>query len=97
MLHEGQSLTATINYLKKGGYWTDSYITIGIYYEILNALIGFKIFDVLSVGSSRFSVLLSILVFKIFLVIFVFKLTVIQKIPENLKPLFFVLIKINII
>ena len=94
MLHEGQSLTPAINYLKKGGYWTDSYITIGFFYEILDPLIGFKIFDILSIGSSRFSILLSILVFKIFLVIFIYKLTVIQRMPENFKILFFVLISL---
>ena len=29
-LHEGQWLTPVINYLKKGGYWIDSYITVGL-------------------------------------------------------------------
>ena len=93
-LHEGQWLTPGINYLKKGGYWIDSYITIGFFHEILNVLIGFKIFDVFSIGSSRFSILLSILVFKFLLIIFIYKLTVIQKLTENFKILFFVLISL---
>ena len=94
IFHEGQRLTAAINYLKKGGYWTDSYITQGLYWEILSPLIGFKIFDILSIGSSRFSLLLSILVFKIFLIIFIYKLTTIQRMTENFKILFFVLISL---
>ena len=93
-LHEGQWLTPVINYLKKGGYWIDSYITIGFFHEILNVLIGFKIFDIFSIGSSRFSILLSILVFKFILIIFIYKLTVIQKLTENFKILFFVLISL---
>ncbi len=93
-LHEGQWLTPGINYLKKGGYWIDSYITIGFFHEILNVLIGFKIFDIFSIGSSRFSILLSILVFKFILIIFIYKLTVIQKLTENFKILFFVLISL---
>ena len=93
-LHEGQWLTPGINYLKKGGYWIDSYITIGFFHEILNVLIGFKIFDIFSIGSSRFSILLSILVFKFLLIIFIYKLTVIQKLTENFKILFFVIISL---
>ena len=93
-LHEGQWLTPGINYLKKGGYWIDSYITVGFFHEILNVLIGFKIFDIFSIGSSRFSILLSILVFKFILIIFIYKLTVIQKLTENFKILFFVLISL---
>ena len=93
-MHEGQWLTPGINYLKKGGYWIDSYITIGFFHEILNVLIGFKIFDIFSIGSSRFSILLSILVFKFILIIFIYKLTVIQKLTENFKILFFVLISL---
>ncbi len=93
-LHEGQWLTPGINYLKKGGYWIDSYITIGFFHEILNVLIGFKIFDIFSIGSSRFSILLSILVFKFILIIFIYKLTVIQKLTENFKILFFILISL---
>ena len=93
-LHEGQWLTPGINYLKKGGYWIDSYITIGFFHEILNVLIGFKIFDIFSIGSSRFSILLSILVFKFILIIFIYKLTVMQKLTENFKILFFVLISL---
>ena len=94
MYHEGQSLTPAINYLIKGGYWIDSYIIIGLFNEILNPLIGFKIFDILSIGSSRFSSLLSILVFKIFLIIFIYKLTTIQRMTENFKILFFILISL---
>ena len=58
IFHEGQWLTAGINYLKKGGYWTNSYITIGFFNEFFISLIGFKIFDIFSIGSSRFSILL---------------------------------------
>ena len=94
IFHEGQWLTAAINYLKKGGYWTDSYITRGLFSEILSPLIGFEIFDILSIGSSRFSILLLILFFKIFLIIFIYKLTVIQRMTENLKILFFILISL---
>ena len=94
IFHEGQWLTAGINYLKKGGYWTNSYITIGFFNEFFISLIGFKIFDIFSIGSSRFSVLLLILFFKIFLIIFIYKLTVIQRMTENLKILFFVLISL---
>ena len=94
IFHEGQWLTAGINYLKKGGYWTNSYITIGFFNEFFISLIGFKIFDIFSIGSSRFSILLLILIFKIFLIIFIYKLTVIQRMTENLKILFFVLISL---
>ena len=88
--HEGQWLTPGINYLEKGGYWTSSYVTVGFFYEIFNSLIGIKIFDTLSIGSARFSILLSILIFKITLIIFVYNLTIIQKMNENLKIIFFV-------
>ena len=94
MFHDGQWLTPATNYLKNGGYWIDSYMTRGLFNEILSPLIGFKIFNILSIGSSRFSILLSILFFKIFLIIFIYKLTAIQKMTENFKILFFVLISL---
>ena len=94
MFHEGQWLTSATNYLQKGGYWTNTYMTRGLFGEILNPLIGLQIFDILSVGSSRFSLLLWILVFKISLIIFIYKLTAIQKMNENLKILFFVLVSL---
>ena len=94
MFHEGQWLTSATNYLIKGGYWTSSYMTRGLFNEILSPLIGFKIFGVLSIGSSRFSTLLSIFVFKIFLIIFIYKLTTIQRMTENLKILFFLTISL---
>ena len=94
IFHEGQWLTAGINYLKKGGYWTNSYITIGFFNEFFISLIGFKIFDIFSIGSSRFSILLLILFFKIFLIIFIYKLTTIQRMTENFKILFFILISL---
>ena len=66
IFHEGQWLTPAINYLENKGLWTDSYIIVGSFFEIINPLIGYKIFDILSIGSARFSILLTVLFFKFF-------------------------------
>ena len=87
--HEGQWLTPAINYLEHKGFWSGSYISLGFILEIMIPLIGYKIFDVLSIGSGRFTILLTVLLFKFFLIIFFYQMAKIQKMNQEYKILFF--------
>ena len=95
--HEGQWLTPAINYIENKGFWTDSFIITGIFFEIINPLIGYKIFDILSIGSARFSILLTVLFFKFFLILFFYQIARIQKMNQEYKILFFVLLSLIVL
>ena len=51
ILHEGQRMIAAINYIANKGLWLSSFMTVGIFYEVLQTLIGFNLFDYQTIGS----------------------------------------------
>ncbi len=73
--HEGQTLTPAINYLLNKGLWSSSFMTAGLFREVLHSLIGFNIFDVQSIGSSRVIFLLLTLFIKFSVIFLIFKIS----------------------
>ena len=89
LVHEGQQLSSSYRSYLDNSLWSKSYVTVGIFFETLNAKIFWNIFNEISVGSFRFSILLYTLLTKILLIIFVFKVTNITNLDNHLKLIFF--------
>ena len=65
LYHEGQSLTPAFNNIVDGGYWSKSYITVGLIHELFATSFIWKLLGLESIGGARFQVLVLNLVFKI--------------------------------
>ena len=75
--HEGAYLASSKNSQLKGGFWTTSYIDYGLYGNF-NPIFFWKLFNIETIGSLRFSHILILFFNKIFLVLLS------KKISENL-------------
>ena len=73
--HEGQKLSSAYKSLIDGSLWSGSYVTIGIFFEILSSKIIWNIFDHISIGLTRYLEILFILIQKILLVLLLFIFT----------------------
>ena len=51
--HEGITLSAALNYKITGLYWKGAYLSNSLFSDILSAIIPWKIFDIVSIGSYR--------------------------------------------
>ena len=91
--HEGTYLTSAKNSLLKGGFWTASYLEYGLYGNLC-PIIFWKLFNLETIGSIRFSYILILFFNKILLVLLS------KKISENLsleiktQTIYFVLLSI---
>ena len=92
IFHSGQRLNAAFKSLLDNSLWSGSYITSGIFIEIINAKLIWKLFDFQSIGLVRFSETLLILISKFLLIILSYKITKIIFLKKNLKTLFFVIL-----
>ena len=76
--HEGQRLSAAYKSLIDNSLWSGSYITIGVFYEIIGPKLIWKLFNAETIGLIRFLDLFLILITKVlmvFMVLFISKLT----------------------
>ena len=89
-VHDGDYLTAAMNYLLTSKIWSSSYAVHGASMSIYPNIM-WKIFNVESVGAFRlFPVFMAILV-KSFSLYFVFQLTKIVNVKDSFKVIFFIL------
>jgi hypothetical protein len=70
--HEGQKLSAAYRFYLDNSLWSRSYITVGIFYETLTSVIFWGFFDNISIGGSRYGVIVYIFIFKITLLYFLY-------------------------
>ena len=70
--HEGQRLSAAFNNKINHNLWSGSYITVGLFYEIIGPKIIWKFFGNETIGALRFLDIILILITKIILVILSF-------------------------
>ena len=89
-VHDGDYLTAAMNYLLTNKIWSSSYAVHGASMSIYPNIM-WKIFNVESIGAFRlFPVFMAILV-KIFSLYFAFQLTKIVNVKDSFKVIFFIL------
>ena len=91
--HEGQKMSAAYKSLLDNSLWSGSYLTVGVFYEILSSKITWKIFDHTSIGLIVTELYL-IFVLKILLILFLtflsnFKLSDLYKILLLLLTYYF--------
>ena len=70
--HEGQKLSAAFKSHLDGTLWSGSYMTVGVFHEILSSKLSWNIFDNVSIGSGRLLEFILILVFKLLIVTFLY-------------------------
>ena len=91
IFHEGQLLTGAMNHLQKQNFWEGSYLNTGLFYDQINTIIAFKLFNIQSIGAFRiFQIILQNLT-SILMLIFCFSLSKNIKLEINLKRLFVIL------
>ena len=92
MFHEGQRLSAAINYLSNNGLWSSSFMTIGLFYEVLQSLIAFNLFESQSIGSGRLIYILLGLFSKLSLIVLIYQITREVNLEKNYKVIFFLIV-----
>jgi len=88
--HEGQRLSAAYKSLIDGSLWSGSYVTVGIFYEILSSKIIWKLLDHVSIGSVRFFDLFLILILKLLLLTLLYQIVHFLKINVFYQKLFLI-------
>ena len=88
--HEGDKLTPTFRNFSDGSFWSESFLVIGLFSDILNTRIFWELFNHESIGLMRFSMMIYIFLCKIFLVLIAFKISIISNLKTNYKELFFI-------
>ena len=92
--HEGDKLTPTFRNFSDGSFWSESFLVIGLFSDILNTRIFWEIFNHESIGLMRFSMMVYIFLCKIFLVLIAFKISIISNLKTNYKELFFITLSV---
>ncbi len=92
LYHEGQSLTPAFNNIINGGYWSNSYITVGVFHEIFATSFTWKLLGLETIGAARFQVLIINLIYKISLLFLSYQITKKFLLGENKKILSFLLL-----
>lgn len=92
--HEGDKLTPTFRNFSDGSFWSESFLVIGLFSDILNTRIFWEIFNHESIGLMRFSMMVYIFLCKIFLVLIAFKISIISNLKTNYKELYFITLSV---
>ena len=90
--HEGLTLSMAFNYYKTGLIWDGSYLSNSLFSDIYTAIIPWKIFNNITIGSYKvFHYFLRYLT-EIFLILFIYKYSFIFNLKKNTQIIFFVII-----
>ena len=92
LYHEGQSLTPAFNNIINGGYWSNSYIVVGVFLEIFANSFTWKLLGLETMEAASFQVLILNLIFKISLLFLSYQITKKFILEENKKILSFLLL-----
>ena len=88
--HEGITLSAALNYKMTGLYWEGAYLSNSLFSDILSAIIPWKIFDIVSIGSYRVFHFFLKYITEIFLILFIYKLSFVYDYKKNTQNIFFI-------
>ena len=100
IFHSGQKLNSAFKSLIDNSLWSGSYVTSGVFIEIINTKFIWKLFDFQSIGLFRFLETALILTTKILLLFLSLKISKINEFNQNLRLFYFItlaLILINFI
>ncbi len=89
--HDGQRLSAAYKSYIDNTLWSGSYITVGVFYEILSSKFIWQLFDHISIGLARFAEVFYIFILKVCLVYLSFLLTKFLKLNDFYKNIFFLI------
>ena len=92
LYHEGQIITPAFNNIINGGYWSKSYITIGVFHELFATSFTWKLLGLETIGAARFKILILNLIFNISLLFLSYQITKKFVLEENKKILSFLLL-----
>ena len=95
--HEGQRLSAAYKSLIDNSLWSGSYITIGVFYEIIGPKLIWKLFNAESIGLIRFLDLILILITKILMIFMVLLISKLTKYDGVFNKIFFIVSSIFLI
>ena len=90
-LHEGQELSSSYRSFIDDSLWSGSFIIIGVIQEILTSKFIWKIFNHESIGLMRYMDLIYILLCKIFIILIIYKVSIISKLNHFYKETFFII------
>ena len=90
-------MIAAINYIANKGLWLSSFMTVGIFYEVLQTLIGFNLFDYQTIGSSRIIAVFLNLFTKLSLIYLIYQISKASFLIEKQKLIFFLLASLLVI
>ena len=90
--HEGQTIMPAFNNIINGGYWSSSYITVGVFHELFATSFIWKLLGLETIGAARFQILILNLIFKISLLFLSYQITKKFILEENKKILSFLLL-----
>jgi hypothetical protein len=94
LLHDGQKLSAAFKNYNDGSLWSGSFIIIGLFVEILNTSIMWKIFHHESIGLMRYAILIYIIFCKLILVLIAYKIALFSKLKFFYKETFFLILSL---
>ena len=90
--HEGLTLSSAFNYYKTGLLWDGAYLSNSLLSDILSAVVPWKIFDIVSIGSYKIFHFFLRYLTEIFLIFFIYKLSFIYDLKKNTQIIFFTII-----
>ena len=91
LFHEGQKLSASFKSLNDDSLWSGSFIIIGIIHEILTTKFIWKIFNKESIGLMRYADLIYIFLCKLFIILIIYKISLISNLKNYYREIFFIL------
>ena len=90
LFHDGQALSGALNFRLNKELWSGSFVVTGLFVDILNANISWKLFEVQSLSSYRLFIEILNLITSFVILIFIFNLVNDSNLKKNLKILFFI-------
>ena len=94
IFHEGHQMLI-YKYSVDQSLWSGSYVTVGIFFETISSNLIWKFFDQLSIGSTRYSNLIYILILKLILIFIFFQITILSKLKDSLQIFFNFLLNLS--
>ena len=97
LLHEGQKLSAAYNNFINDKLWSGSFLTIGLFVEIINTRLSWELFEHESIGLMRISITFYVLLCKLFLILIAYKISIISNLRYIYKEFFFIVLSLVLV
>ncbi len=91
LFHEGQALSGALNFKLSNQLWSGSFITTGIFVDVLSANVSWNLFGAQTISSYRYFVEALNLITTFFIIIFIFKLINELYLSKTLRTFIFII------